>query len=83
MISHDLKELNERLNKSGFSWQHSDYFLLKEMLPNIIEALEILERFNPLRNDLDAYLLDVIEWAQGKGAKPNPKDFGLQEKKQK
>lgn len=44
---------------------------------NMIEALEILERFNPLRNDLDAYLLDVVEWAQCKGSKPNPEDFGI------
>ena len=41
------------------------------------EALKILEKFNPLRNDLDAYLLYVIEWALKNGPKPNPKHFGI------
>ena len=48
----------------------------------MVEALKIVERFNPLRNDLDTYLFVVIEWAQGKGAKPDPKEFGIEEEKQ-
>ncbi len=47
----------------------------------MIEALKILWTYNPIRNDLDAYLLDVINWGLGKQGKPNPKDFGIPEKK--
>ena len=46
-------------------------------------ALNILKLYNPLRNDLDAYLLDIIEWGLGECERPDPKDFGLQEEKQK
>lgn len=34
---YQLESLNERLQGTGFSWQHSDYFLLKETLPLILE----------------------------------------------
>jgi len=43
------------------------------------EALEILKKYNRLRNDLEAYLYYVIEWALGEGPKPNPKDYGIEE----
>jgi len=43
------------------------------------EALKILEKYNPLRNDLDAYLLYVIEWALENKPKPNPKHFGIKD----
>lgn len=36
-IFKQLKDLNERLQKPGFSWHHDDYFCLKEALPEIIE----------------------------------------------
>ena len=45
----------------------------------VLEALSILELYNPLRNDLDAYLLEVIEWARGNRDKPNPNYYGLEE----
>jgi len=32
-----LQRLNARLQASGFSWQHDDYFLLQEALPEIIK----------------------------------------------
>jgi len=44
-----------------------------------LEALSILELHNPLRNDHDAYLLEVIEWARGNIDKPDPKDFFIGE----
>ena len=50
---------------------------LKSRLIKAERALKILERYNPLRNDLDAYLLDVIEFGRGKRDEPNPKHFGL------
>lgn len=46
---------------------------------NMKEALEILKRYNRLRNDLDAYLYDIIEWALEDKPKPNPKNFGIEE----
>lgn len=42
------------------------------------EALEILKKFNRLRNDLDAYLYEVIEWGLGMASKPDPKRFGVE-----
>lgn len=42
-----------------------------------IMALEIIDLYNPLKNDLDSYLMYVTEWGLGKGPKPNPLDFGI------
>jgi hypothetical protein len=43
-----------------------------------IEALNIIERYNPLRNDLDAYLLEVCKYGLGlREDLPEPKDYGL------
>jgi len=41
------------------------------------QALNIISMYNGMRNDLDAYLNDVYEWAVNHKNKPNPKDFGL------
>lgn len=46
---------------------------------NMKEALEILKKYNRLRNDLDAYLYDVIEWALEGKLKPDPKNFEIKE----
>jgi hypothetical protein len=41
-------------------------------------ALEEYQNYNPLRNDLDAYLYDMGLWALGdKTHKPIKRDFGL------
>ena len=42
-----------------------------------IEALKEYQEFNRIRNDLDAYLFELGEWAEDKGEKPNRKDFGV------
>jgi len=43
------------------------------------EALRILQLYNPIRNDRDAYLFYVTEWAlEERKDKPNPKHFGLE-----
>lgn len=43
-----------------------------------INALTILKRFNGLRNDLDAYLFEVIRWGLGeRKTKPKPEIYGL------
>lgn len=34
-----LKELNDRLQSNGFSWQHDDYFLLSETMPEILDII--------------------------------------------
>ena len=47
---------------------------------DIQEALNILQRYNPLHHDLDAYLYEVILWAQGRAPRPNPKDYGVEVK---
>lgn len=42
------------------------------------EALEILKKYNPLHNDLEAYLYAVADWGLGiEEEKPNPEDFGI------
>ena len=42
-------------------------------------ALTEIEKYNPIRNDLDAYLYDIAEWGLGIiPDKPNPKDFGVE-----
>ena len=38
-----MKELIERLQGDGFSWQHADYFLLKENLANMQAVCEAAE----------------------------------------
>lgn len=46
-----------------------------------IEALEILKKYNPLRNDLDAYLFEICEWGLSRRTKkPKAKYFGIEEK---
>lgn len=40
-------------------------------------ALHIFCMYNEMRNDLDAYLYGVYEWAVNNKQKPNPDDFGL------
>jgi hypothetical protein len=44
----------------------------------LIWALEILKKYNPLRNDFDAYLYSVCEYALGKEEeKPELEYYGL------
>jgi len=31
-----LKDLNRRIHCSGFSWRHDDFFLLQEVLPELV-----------------------------------------------
>ena len=40
--------------------------------------VEIIYR-NQLRNDLDAYLLELALYGMGKRGRPNPADYGLSE----
>jgi len=47
-----------------------------------IEALETIRHYNHVSNDLEAYLNDVAAWGMGRTPKPNPKDFGIEEKKE-
>lgn len=42
-----------------------------------IEVLKILKKYNRLRNDWDAYLLELIKYGLGEGSKPNLKDYGF------
>ena len=43
------------------------------------DAILILDKYNPLRNDLDAYLHEVAQWGLGRRLKPKPEDFGIEE----
>ena len=44
------------------------------------EALEEINKYNRLGNDLDSYLFDLAEWGMGERDKrPNPKSFVLPE----
>jgi hypothetical protein len=45
----------------------------------LIRIIRELMRFNPLHNDLDAYLYELEKFAVGDTKeKPNRKDFGLE-----
>lgn len=42
-------------------------------------ALEIINRYNHINNDLQAYLFDVAEWGMGKiSVEPLPETFGIE-----
>ena len=42
------------------------------------EALTEVQKFNPLHNDLEAYLFALVEWGLGiEDEKPNKADYGL------
>ncbi len=47
-----------------------------EEIDRMREALEEIKKFNVLRNDIDAYLYEMVNWGLGinKG-KPNPQDY--------
>ena len=43
-------------------------------------AITILQKYNRIHNDLEAYLWEVAEWGSGiRKDKPNPKDYGVGE----
>jgi hypothetical protein len=43
------------------------------------EAFRILRKYNPLRNDLDAYLYAICLWGEGEEPlKPIPEHFGVE-----
>lgn len=43
-----------------------------------VNALKIIQEFNRLHNDKEAYLYEVAEWGLGaRRTKPNPEDFGI------
>jgi hypothetical protein len=50
-------------------------------IENMQIALEIISRHNPLKNDHDAYLLAVCDWALFGDPKPDPASFGVEEAK--
>ena len=47
-----------------------------------VEALETIFHYIRVGNDLEAYLNDIALWGMGKIPKPNPKDYGIEEKKE-
>jgi len=51
-----------------------------EYVRKLEDALKEVLKLNPLRNDLDAYLFELCEYAIiGTKNKPNRKDYGLEE----
>ena len=49
-----------------------------DKIKRMTNALEIIQEFNNLRNDTDAYLHSVIEYALGDiDEEPKPEDYGL------
>ena len=52
---------------------------LEKELTNAKCALSEILKYNPLRNDLDAYLFELTHWGLGKRKiKPNASDYNLQ-----
>lgn len=52
--------------------------MISDELERAIEALKILLEFNRIRNDLDAYLFDIIQWGLGDiQDRPDKSDYGL------
>jgi len=51
--------------------------LMKEVL-RLRKALQVYQEHNNIRNDLDAYLYELGEWAFGKSKNcPKSEDYGL------
>ena len=48
-------------------------------IDKLIEALKAYQEYNKIRNDLDAYLYAMGEWALGPGGltKPQKEDYGI------
>ena len=50
----------------------------KQTIDDLIESLKKYQRFNGLRNDTDAYLYALGEYALGESnEKPSPDDYGI------
>lgn len=69
--------------KAKLSGKNAQLKVLKKKVShdfkNAVEALEIIYKHNKLKNDLESYLMYVATWGMGKGPKPNPEDFGIDE----
>jgi hypothetical protein len=51
---------------------------LQAKVARLRAALLILQDYNPLHNDLDAYLIEVADWGLGeRDTPPDPEAFGL------
>ena len=49
-----------------------------KQIDKLIEALEEYKKYNSIRNDLDAYLFALGEYALGESDEdPNPEDYGI------
>ena len=52
--------------------------MTKKKIDKRNEALQTLKAFNPLRNDLDAYLYEVAKWGLGlRKERPGAAGFGV------
>lgn len=74
----DSKELLQRLDEygNGHVLQHKG----AERIRQLERTLAEIKSFNGLRNDRDAYLHCLIEWAQGiEDEKPIAAEFGQDE----
>ncbi len=47
-----------------------------------VEVLETIFHYNRVNNDLEAYLSDLALWGMGRMPKPDPKSYGIEEKKE-
>ena len=73
-------ELDEIENRGRAEGQLETDVSLRDGLTNAREALEEIQKYNRIGNDLDAYLYELTEWALGKQEeKPNPKNYGVWE----
>jgi hypothetical protein len=58
--------------------QKNRCFQAANLIERMTEALEIIKEFNNLKNDKDAYLFNLVEYALGEtDEKPDPVNFGL------
>lgn len=79
MIQEEIQQRKCKIMRAE-SGQLDPIVSLRDGLTNAREALEEIQKYNRIGNDLDAYLYELTEWALGKQKdKPNPKDYGVGE----
>ncbi len=50
---------------------------MEQELDRMKKALMLIKMFSPMRDEQDAYVVDVTNWGLGEAEKPNPEDYGL------
>ena len=68
----EARKMVRRAAKAAMEWHEKEVEKMRD-------ALKIHNKFNPIRNDLDAYLFELADYALGNNQKaPSQEDFGVE-----